>query len=418
MKRRQKGSEKGIALFMVISALAVLSVLVAELTYSTQVNLRMAYNNVDNIKAYYLAKAGLKISLLRLKAYLQVKKFVSDPANKQIKDVVGRDIMDKIWSFPFFYPIPVPKEASKTESDAITDFIKESKLSGAFQAAIVSESNRLNLNNLFVREAPPEKAQTDGSKKNAPVEFRPLLEETITTLLEKRKNDDREFADVYRTVQGKDVVDAIWAYIFPEAPASNLPGFKPMTPKQAPFYSLSELHLVSGLDDGLYRLLEPVLTVYSTPGINVNSATKEMFHGLMPELTDPDLDDLVRKRDDPEVGKPWENADEFWQAVAATSAGGNVEKIKERFKKANLKIITEEESFMIGVQATHGMSTRRLEARVIVDPSAEKKDAPGQPSTTAPTGPGAQPSFAQPAQEQSPSANKRKGVNLIYWRII
>ena len=66
-------NQSGIALFMVISAISLLSIIVTEFTYISQINQRMAYDSLDQVKAHYLAKSGLKLSLLRLKAYQQVK---------------------------------------------------------------------------------------------------------------------------------------------------------------------------------------------------------------------------------------------------------------------------------------------------------------------------------------------------------
>src|SRR4051812_9020825 len=65
--------QSGIALFMVIAAITVLAILVTEFTYVAQVNQQMAFDGVNQIKAHYLAKTGLKLSLLRLKAYQHVK---------------------------------------------------------------------------------------------------------------------------------------------------------------------------------------------------------------------------------------------------------------------------------------------------------------------------------------------------------
>jgi general secretion pathway protein K len=439
MRRRREREQSGIALFMVMAALAVLTVLVGELTYSTQMNSRLAYNYVDNIKAFYLAKAGLKLSLVRLKAYAQIANFVNDPNNKQVKDVLGKNIMEKIWSMPFIYPIPIPKDASMAEGDAVKNFLKESKLSGSFTANISGESEKLNLNNLFIKEAVPQAQGPSGasggnpppppppggpnptpSPTPTPVDFRKVLEPAIVNAIELRKNDDREFADVYRNVQGKDIVDAIMQYLFKDAPPSNLPGSRDMKPKLAPFYSLSELHLIPGIDDEIFKILEPMLTVYTTPGINVNKINKPTLRNLIPEITDPEADDLLRKRDDPDVGQPFGTADDFWNAVNGTSAGKNLADVKKRFTDANLNIITDELSFKVSVLANVGQSTRRLEAFVIVDPKAAKQGAtpPGQPGQNPPVPPPGQTPPTGASGSIDSSAKKPTGVDLIYWRML
>lgn len=443
-KRRHQQAQRqnGIALFMVISALAVLSILTTELTYSTQVHSRIAYNFIDNLRAYYLVKAGYKLSLIRIKAFLSVKKFASDNKNPMIKKALDKATIDKIWNMPFIFPIPIPPDAGIIDKDKIAAFQKASALGGNFVANIEGESSRLNLNSLFVKQTTPQAqqpgqqsgqtpgqpntpvqppAQQQGQNPQTPVEvdFKSVLEPTITQIIEQKKEQDLEFAETYRNVQGRDVVDAIEFYLFRDMPSSNLPGFKSFKPKAAPLYTLSELHLIPGLDDGLYDLLAPHFTTYTTPGMNVNRATKATFRGLIHELTEEDADLLIKHRDDPVEGKLWDTKEDFWKTVETLpSAGRSIQAIKDRFTKANLNVVTDEESFHLVVQATSGLATRTLDAYILVEAAANKT---GQPAA------GANPGNGQPAQPQNPptagvnsktSAMKQSGLKLVYWRVI
>ncbi|MBI3558619.1 MAG: general secretion pathway protein GspK [Deltaproteobacteria bacterium] len=453
MMRQKPGtkaeSQRGIALFMVMGSVALLAVLIAELNYSVQISSRMSYNSLDNLKAYYLVKSAFKFSQVRLRAYMQIKNFTDDPANKMIKDALPKGTLDKVWSMPMLFPLPIPKEATMGEGDAIKDFIKESSFDGTYTASITGESTKLNLNNLFMKtlptpDGPSGSSSSSGGSGTPPVTppttpppggsgasgaemvFRPVLVSAISNLIEQKKNDDREFSDVFRNVQGEDVVTAIEYYLFPDKPVSNLPGFKVFKPKLAPFYSLTELHMIPGIEDELYSLLESALTVYTTAGINMNTINKRALISLIPEMTEPEAEDVLRKRDDPDVGQPFGSEDEFWQAISATSAGKSIDAIKKRLTSANIKFITDELAFKISVLANVGQSTRRLEAYVILDPKAAKAGAnpppPGQPGTPPPQGssghqPGGQNQSGQPGQQDA-SAKKPTGINLIYWRLL
>lgn len=423
--RGEKGKEAGIALFMVISAVAVLSVLVTELTYSTQVSSRLAYNALDNLRAYYLAKAAYRFSLVRLNAYSAVKNFVDDPKNKNIKAVVG-SYVDRIWDMPVIFPPPLAKDAPASVADPIKEFVKESALSGTYLSAIFGESSKINLNNLFIKEieAPtgstgvsaggtgasgPTGATTAAAKKEA-VDCRPMIENTIFGLLRQRMETDEEFADVYRSVTARDIVDAMDAYLKRDARGSSLPGFSQVTAKEAPFYSISELHLIPGIDDELYDMLAGSFTTYSTPGINVNTATRATLWGLLPELTEQEMDDVMRKRDDPDVGQPWTDEKDFWAAVSSTGSGASaLNSIQDRFKKAGLNVITTEGSFRVGVEATVGQATRRIEAYVV---TTKKEGASKSPPT--PPAPGVAPS----APNDSSSKRDTGNLQLVYWRSI
>lgn len=437
-KRRRQQSQTGIALFMVISAVALLSILMAEFTYSTQINARLAYNYVDNLKAYYLAKAAFKLSLVRLKAYVQVKDFMNNPANKQVAAALDKNMIEQIWSQPLVFPITIPKEASMIETESLKTFMKDSKLEGSYMVGISGESTKLNLNNLLLKNLPADQSAspTPGAKPTpaptpqatgtpSPMDFREVLEPAINALVEQKKTDDREFADVYRNVNGKDVIDAIMSYLDPNFQAgSNLPGFTPIKAKGAPLYSMSELHMVPGIDDAIFNLLEPTLTVYSTPGINVNKITKSTLMSLVPGLTDEEADDIIRKRDDPDAGKPFKDDTEFWNTIGSTSVGKSLEAVKSRWQKAGLKPIFDEQSFKIGIETKVGQAIRRLEAYVIYDPKAAKQGKNQPVGTNPATGnpPGVnvagQPPGGAPGQQDEASAKKPSGLTLIYWRML
>ena len=51
-------SHGGIALFMVIAAISVLSILVTEFTYISQVNQKLAFDGLDQLKAHTWPRAG------------------------------------------------------------------------------------------------------------------------------------------------------------------------------------------------------------------------------------------------------------------------------------------------------------------------------------------------------------------------
>lgn len=432
MKKPGKQNKKsGIALFMVMSAVALLSVIVTELTYSVQVNSRMAHNFVDSTRAYYVAKAAFKLSILRLIAYTKITDYVD--SNKMIKQQLTPDMLDQIWGFPILFPPPIPAEAMGAEKDMINKFIKESNLSGGFGSVIEPESVKFNLNNLLVKNLPSKNAApspspipgTVGTNVNpsaspTPMIFRPLIEDTLNGALQSRKESDREFGDVYRNVFAKDIVDAIMAYLVQGSPRPNLPGYKDIEAKGAPLYSITELRLIPGIDDELFKIMDSLFTVYSTPGINVNKISKETLSAMIPELTKEEAEEVIRKRDDPDVGKAFADTKAFWDAIGSTSAGRQLAEIQKRFADGGVEIIVREQSFRITVQAKVGMATRSLQAWVVLEPD-DKNTQSGkngaQPSPTpAPNMAGQQP--AQQGAAAGTSAEKKSPVHLVYWRMI
>ena len=64
---RTKLGNKGIALLLVLSAIAVITTAVTEFSYNTNVNYHLALNERDRLQAYYLAKSSYRFMLLELK---------------------------------------------------------------------------------------------------------------------------------------------------------------------------------------------------------------------------------------------------------------------------------------------------------------------------------------------------------------
>ena len=96
-------NESGVALFMVLSSMTILALIAVELTWTAQVNQRIAYDGRDQLQAHYLAKTGFKLSLLRLKAYQQVKA-ITGSLGSGASSMIPKRALDQIWAFPFFFP--------------------------------------------------------------------------------------------------------------------------------------------------------------------------------------------------------------------------------------------------------------------------------------------------------------------------
>ncbi|MCM2324119.1 MAG: type II secretion system protein GspK [Oligoflexia bacterium] len=414
--------EGGIALFMVIAAVAVLSILVTEFTYIAQVNQKMAFDGLDQLKAHYLAKSGLKLSLLRLKAYQNVK--VAAKALQGGGEGGGAGIpkqaLDKIWSFPFFYPIPTTVPGlSLQDREQIDKFQKDSGLDGKFSAIIESESGKYNLNMIqapFVPAPSPSPSPSPGvtpSPSPAPTfnpeEARKSLGEYLGELFKAKADSDPDFAAEYRDLNFDELMDNLFAWADPLyekkfAGASDQASFK-----KGPFYSLSELHMIPGMDDGLYELFAPALTVSTTPGINVNTMKEPTLRALVPGISDEEVKDFFKFRDSEEEDNQFKTAAEFLtylqQNVAVfRNSQSEVDRLRQSLEKRNIRLVVDETLFKITVQASVNQSTRLIEAWVALTPPDTKKTAPTLPST--------------PAQPGAPEAVADPGLKITFMRVL
>lgn len=428
--------ESGIALFMVMAAITVLSILVTEFVYVTQVNTKMAYDGMDQIRAHYLAKSALKLSLLRLKAYQQVKNIASGVTGGSGANVqIPRKVMDQIWSFPLFFPIPENLPGlSMTEKDAIKKFQDSSGLIGKFSATIESESARFNLNTLLsgysypnpepsASPSPGSSPAPSPSASPAPLpSYNPqvaqnTLKDFLTELIANHSKDNPDFAEEYKDLRLDDYIDGIiswadWNYDSRTASQSAVPR------KGAPFYSVGELHMVYPMEDGIFDVLEPAVTVAATPGINLNSMDKKMLKILVPNITDDEGLDFFKYRDSDEVDNSFKSPDDFFKYIetnisAFGKSASTVSDLRTKLEKAGYRFITDEKQFRITVQATVNNSTRLIEARVTLLPA--KKEAPetaNQPSS---------PPTPVPVPSTQPTGmpyNLDAGLKITFMRIL
>lgn len=402
-KKQRIGSDSsGIALFMVLAAISLLTVLVAEFTYVAQVNQTIAYGALDEAKAHYLAKSGLKLSLLRLKAYQQVKTLIQNMGGgKGGMPGVPRGMIEKIWNFPFFYPIPsnIPG-MSRTDKDNIDKFQKESGLDGKFSAIIESESSRFNLNFILPGYAPiatpspspsPSSVPAPGPSPSpsptpnptaSPTPFDPetaraSLATLVGTILNQKFEADPDFAASYRDLRLDDLVDNIAAWADRNYERRTTSNRDKILMKKGPFYALSELHMLANVDDDIYNLLSPALTVSPTGGINVNTIGEVTLKALVPQMVKEEVTEFFKFRDSEESDNLFKAPEDFMNYlknnVSMFRDQYSLDQFKAELTKRNITLVTEELYFKITVQAKVNSATRTIEAWVTLgtpDPAA------------------------------------------------
>ena len=87
-----------IALF----AMTLMTFIAVEVTYDTSVDYVVAAQQVSRIKAYYAAKSGIEMSLLRIMLYKQAMATLGDTLG------ANKSMLDPIWNFPFHSLAPTP----------------------------------------------------------------------------------------------------------------------------------------------------------------------------------------------------------------------------------------------------------------------------------------------------------------------
>jgi general secretion pathway protein K len=276
--------ESGIALLMVLVTIAILSAIVVEFVYQTRVDVQIAANVRDRVKAYYLARSAINFSRLILHFQGQIDRMTGG-------------------TLKLYHLIPIESDLAKAftsgemgEAFGLQDMELEKKrgfgdFSGSFSASIEDEYAKININALdnLASVAAPTAAQVlalIGSPR--------YLAMYETDDANGQQNTPAGIVIAMHDWIDKDTsVDGFQSEMIARDPFSQPVVFTPGTSaedanydmlrqpyksKNNPFLSLQELHLVRGIGDDFMEEFGDRLTVYSDPNllVNLNSVNDPM----------------------------------------------------------------------------------------------------------------------------------------------
>lgn len=283
--------KKGMALLLVMTTVALLSVIMLELNYTTRVTNAMSSNYKDEVAAEYLAKSSLNVAMLRIAIANKVKTFEMGGVK------IPSSVTSIIISLPFVFPPPAELLAFGATGDENLDLGMRSMLEqikkdtniskvGYFDQNISSTDSLININAI------------------------PLNEERTETFKEQMKShyiakiqEDESFGyrhpiqDFERTINN--IIDWIDADVNSRNGGDENIYYEKRNPpyrvRNTPMHSISELYMIEGMNDELFDFISPMVTIFSGGGINVNKADKDMWKTIEPKLTDEEITLLMEK---------------------------------------------------------------------------------------------------------------------------
>ncbi len=282
----------------VLVALMIITIMLFEFQYAAMVERKLAYNDLNQTQAYYLAKSGVRVGMLRVALYARLK------TNPQIKSMLPdpnalNGFLDQIWSLPL--PSFPPSAASlqklgKSDRDAAEKVLSETKITeGNYTVSIKSESSKINLNSLTVPQNMLGQRPNFNTQCTAPYL---CTGQMLTNILAKFLKDSDDPYEEFPDLRPEELVSDIMDWVSP-GDSRLMGGNKdsyylalqpPYRAKKGRLFTLEELRLVRGMTEPIYRKLQPYVTVYSYDGkININSASDTLLHALYPDFTEDDF---------------------------------------------------------------------------------------------------------------------------------
>lgn len=395
-------SEKGMAILLALFFMSIMTFIAVELAYDTSVDYAVASNQVNRIRAFYAAKAGVEISLLRINFYKQAIQALGNNPDLAKK-------LEIIWSFPFAWP-PSLAGAKVTEVDksALKSAVEDSLMKAQYAATISPEGGKIDINDL-------------GSDVK---ELKKGMIQQIENVFKAEVEHNEEFSDKYRGYNFLELVNNIADYIDEDseslnggdesAPYSdfNEPGLT--MPPNRPLRTVDELHQVGGMKDDFYNVLAPRVTAFGTKGININYAPKEVLMALDQSMTEEAADRVIARRNSNKAGEgPFKDETDFYNFVQGF--GVNTRAMDER--KVPLLFGTE---LNFRVEATGLAGNVKREIIVVTydfanltKSLAEKLTKQENPN---PSNPPVDPPNKPPGNPPSNPENKPKGrPAVVYW---
>jgi len=320
----RKKRDSGAALLTVLVAMMIITIMLFEFQYSAMVERKLAYNELNQLQAYYLAKSGVRIGLLRVALFARARKA------KELKGLEQQGIpisqyLDLIWSLPLppFPPDKAKVEAlDKPDQDAAEKVLAETHVEdGRSTHVITSEGGKINLNFLLLSAKDREERVTFPDPPRTPWQY---VGRMLMNLIDNFIAESDDAFEEYGNIKPEEVVLDIMDWINPGETRFGGGGKDAYYEQQKPpykakrhrFYSLDELKLVRGIDDRLYQKLRPHITVFSEDGkINLNTASTGIYRALYRDFTEDDLKKIIEERD--KMGG-WPSEKSFVEFVSGT----------------------------------------------------------------------------------------------------
>ncbi|MAZ46998.1 MAG: hypothetical protein CME65_00455 [Halobacteriovoraceae bacterium] len=374
-------NQRGVAIFIVMAAIAIAVPLVYKFTEETFINRFRADNIESRAKARLVAESALKFAMARLRLYKEAYNFVQNKTGAN--NVVSQQNLDLIWNFPFIYPIPVSKDMNAIQKQALQKFSEESFLEGGFQLTINNISNKINLNMLRISlltearkraaRANPEEEPPEPTEEELAFSPESQLFNALQQSIELKSQNDETFDSKYFGMDIQPLVNELKFYISdPNAIEDNGGADRSfdeqnLTPKRAPITSYSEIYTLPSWPDDIIQLIENEFTVHGALMIDLNEITDNLLRLLIPNILPEDIEEFFKWKNDPQNPQYFNTRDDFKNYIVNIGNILNESDFDERFEnyeKQGLKFGPTPTLFKIVINAKVRDATYNLVAYV------------------------------------------------------
>lgn len=378
---RERQGSRGIALIIAIMIISVMMLFTSDLILSSQVNLTLATQVRDNLKAEYMAKSALNVATLLISSDFAYDLFQAqtNPKAAGLSDGLG-DIWGAMNGFPIggesMEMLGQFQEQFGLNAVMDSQILDSLKLfDGQFTLDVSDETTKINVNDCY-----------NGRCGESML----MLEALFACPAEKQFLEQKH-------LDGKQLAYRIKDFIDKDSRAEEASGFNDendpysrrkikQSAKNAPLDSINELRMIEGWDEDVHAVFSPYITAYpfqqgSTDRkfqININTASRALLQCLFPNSAKGDCAEKTalafkkRNEDQSNFGEPGAKIEQILQdTLCYTSEAGSS---GEANNKTNW-FTQSTNVFRVEADGTVGGATKHLSAVVErMMPDEKKKD--------------------------------------------
>jgi general secretion pathway protein K len=302
LRALRRKRERGVALIMVLGAIVIMIVMLAELQDDAGSEFASSTAVRDEVQAEYFARSAINLSRLLVAAEPTMRKAIA-PLFMLMKQTPPQL---PVWQYADrILGAFNDKEASEdffALSGADTALGKNLGLKGGhFEVVIVDEDSKINVNMGAANEIAHIRLAKEIMGRMAPIQYDPLFTQRDST-----GNYSDRLTTCAAIIDWPDPDEQLYSCDVTNAPSSNaaedawyqlLP--KPYRRKNAPYDSLEELHMVRGVTDDFWAtFVDPnptdprkrEMTVWGQGTVNVNTANALTLYAIVCSGTAPTSD--------------------------------------------------------------------------------------------------------------------------------
>ncbi len=289
----QAGSA-GVALIMVLGAIAIMVVMLAEFQDDAGAEFASATAARDGVQAEYFARSAINLSRLLIAAEPTMRSAIA-PLFMLMKQTPPQL---PVWGYAdrilgAFNDKEALRGLRRPGAGSICRSARTSaSRAGSFEVVIVDEDAKINVNMGASNEIAHIRLAKELMSEMSPIQYNPLFEQRDSTgnyndrlticsaLIDWADPDEQLFSCDTTNAPSSNAVEDAWYQLLP----------KPYRRKNAPYDSLEELHMVRGVTDDFWSTFvdpDPTdpkkrqMTVWGQGAVNVNTANPLTLYALV-----------------------------------------------------------------------------------------------------------------------------------------